>query len=992
MAAYAAIVSLVQILHPDEFPLHLRNPEIEYLYSKVLSLQSILEKIFPVTRNIRQQVNNLDSRIREAIYRAQDEIEYLIIIKEYTLSSENILKEIIEEIDPLAVEADKIASSIKKEMVSSPAVHSLIELLNPHNFHVAHLESQLESSEYEKLESDVQYLYEKTCSLQSCIDKICAAPVSITVEVNELDIQIKAAAEDTIKFFEIKDPTPAFFLQDLQEIKANMDQLEEKAHKVVADSINEDPQAQAQDPSSDNAQQTSKRDFRPKKKKIIGQEKDFEKLKEVIVGENSSWELKVLPITGLPGNGKTTLTRSLYEDPSIRDEFEIHCWVKITQDNQLVGDIFSKLLHSMETRVPKAGDGAAQRVKNEKLQDAVYQSLLKKKYLIVLDDMWDHDFWDKIKRSFPDNKNGSRIILTTRSNEIARYAKGTSDFLYEIQPLSDEHSWELLTLTVFGEGGSCPPHLKDIGWQISLNCNGLPLSLTVIGGLLSQENMTIEYWESIQGDTHDAAARGDDAYLEILYLSYNNLPCRLKGCFLYIGGFSEDSEIPVTKLIRLWVAEGFLKPSSHKTVEHVAYDYLEQLIDRNLLVIRKFTSNSLTKACAMHDSLWDMSVHECDKEKFFHSRRKYSQRLPEGTNTQRRISVHRNVLMCLEEVHNSVKQITSARTLLFTGPHYHHPLPSCLTFDLLRVLDAFTVYFIEFPDVILKLIHLRYLSLTYNGKLPSKLSNLKKLQILIVRRHPKIIFLGKSFLPDEIWGMTHLRHLLFTESDFPEIPAQKNSPPLFANLQTLSNVSAASCTKEVLENMPNLTKLAMWADSPGPVGLYLDQVQKLESFKFTVLNPIPKKKVDFLPRLHFPRTLRKLRLSGCSLPWEAMTVIGQLPFLEVLKLREIAFEGQEWYPRKREFRQLKFLLLEYLDLVWWEADHRHFPKLQRLILRHCYQLEMIPEEFAYIQSLELIELVDCGPDAVESAEQMKENMKMDGINTNLKIQTYSSWK
>ncbi|KAL7114933.1 hypothetical protein ACP275_04G152000 [Erythranthe tilingii] len=996
MAAYAAIVSLVQILHPDQFPLRLRTPEIESLYNKVISLQSILEKIFPITKNIRQQVIDLNGRIREAIYRAQDEVESFII--KHSLSSEHILKEIIEEIDPLAVEADKIASSIKKEMVSSSAVDSLTKLLNPDSFPVDHLESQLESSEYEKLESDVQCLYEKICSLQSCLDKICAAPVSITVEVNELDIQIKAAAEDTIKSFhssqtdsdasesETEDPTPPAFLQDLQEITANIEQLAEKAQKI-ADSINED-HPKAQDPLSENAQQSSKRDFRPKKKRIIGQKEDFEKLKEEILKEKNDSRREVLPIVGLPGSGKTTLARSLYEESSITDEFEIHGWVTVTQDYQL-GEIFSKLFHSLETKGQKKGE-AAQSEKKENLQDAVYKSLRKKKYVVVVDDMWSEDVWDKVKSSFPDDSNGSRIVLTTRSNEIAKYAKASSDFLHRMKPLSLEHSWELLTLTVFEED-PCPPHLKDIGWEISKNCRGLPLSLTVIGGLLSQENKTEEYWKNIQGDTLDAAAKGDEAYVEILFLSYNHLPGKLKGCFLYMGAFQEDSEIPVTKLIRLWVAEGFLKPSSLQIVEEVANHNLEQLINRNLLDIRKSTSNGQIKACGMHDTLRELSVKECGNEKFFHSRRKYVQTLEEGTNTQRRISVHRNILMCLEQVHNSVKEIAFARTILYAGAHHHHPLPFCLTFDRLRVLDAFTVYFIEFPDVILQLIHLSYLSLTYNGKLPSKLSNLEKLQVLIVRQHPKIIFLGTSILPDEIWGMTHLRHLLFTESDLPKIPSQRNSI-LLANLQTLSNVSAASCTKEVLENMPNLTKLAMWTESPGPVGLYLDQVKKLVSFKFTVLKPIPKKKVEFMPELYFPPTLVKLRLSGCSLPWEVMTVIGQLPFLEVLKLREIAFEGGNWSPKKREFVQLKFLLLEYLDLKKWEADHTHFRNLERLIMRHCYELEKIPEKFVNLGCLELIELVDCSPGAVNSAEEVKESLKKRGINTKLKIHTYSSWK
>lgn len=142
--------------------------------------------------------------------------------------------------------------------------------------------------------------------------------------------------------------------------------------------------------------------------------------------------------------------------------------------------------------------------------------------------------------------------------------------------------------------------------------------------------------------------------------------------------------------------------------------------------------------------------------------------------------------MSLEEVYVTTKTITSARILLYLGPHHHHPLPFCLTFDLLRVLDAFTVYFVDFPDEFLQLVHLTYLSLTYNHELPPEISLLQKLQVLMIRRKPKLIFIGASFLPDEIWEMPELRHLWFTETEFPALPSNlPQNKALLLNLQTL---------------------------------------------------------------------------------------------------------------------------------------------------------------------------------------------------------------
>ncbi|KAI3464147.1 hypothetical protein Pfo_020810 [Paulownia fortunei] len=869
MAAYAAVVSLVQLLHSDRFPVHYPKPQIESLYDKVCSLQSSLERIFPVPKSSRSTVNDLEIQIREAIYRVQDTVESFIFRQSLSSESEEI-----------------------------PGVQS--------------------------------------------------------------------------------------FLQDLQEIIANIDPMAEKAEKI-AGSIKQDQQTG--DLLSENAL-PSKSSSSSKRSRIVGQEGDKELLTGELLKENS--KLQVVPIIGLPGIGKSTLAKSIYDDPHIQNSFSIRAWVTVSQEYQ-VGEIFSKILGSMESRGQKAGDKASQG-SVEQLSVLVHQSLFNTRYLIVVDDMWEETVWDKVKQYLPDNKNGSRIVLTTRIAKVADYAK-SSNFRHEMRPLDLENSWTLLRENAFG-GGSCPDYLEKTGRQIANNCGGLPLSLTVVGGLLSQERKTEEYWKSIEEDTYSAAAKGEESYLEILSLSYNHLPGKLKGCFLYMGAFPEDSEIPVSKLVKLWVAEGFLKPPPPplESVEQVAKQYLKDLIDRNLLSIRKNSSDGWIKTCGMHDSLRDLAVQESGKEKYFHSIKRYVRKLSEGTETQRRISVHKNVLMCMEDVYKSTKSITLARTLLYAGPHHHHPLPFCLTFDLLRVLDALTVYFIEFPNEVVKLIHLRYLSLTYNGKLPSSLSKLQNLQILIVRRHPKIIFIGTSILPVEIWNMPQLRHLLFTESDLPDpsgaiIPAQNSV--LLEHLQSLSNVNAASCTKEVLQNMPNLKKLGMWIEAPGAVGFYLDELQQLEAFKFTVLNPIPKSKIDFQPELFFPETLKKLSLSGCGIPWEDMTVIGQLPCLEVLKLRELAFQGEEWFPEEGEFRELKFLLLEYLDLKYWGADHSHFPSLEHLIIRHCYELEEIDPDIGAIGGLKLIELVDCSPPAVKWADKVKDEEKN---NKDLQVRIYSSWE
>ncbi|KAL8547665.1 hypothetical protein ACS0TY_007113 [Phlomoides rotata] len=869
MAAHGAVVSLVQLLKQLLKSGHFPTPEIQSLHDNVFSLQSSLERIFPVQKRIhRSAANDLEIQIRDAIYKAQDSIESFIFNQNLP-SSEEItgdqynwgsisLQEITETLDPIAEMAEKLAGIIGPER-----------------------------------------------------DNLLSGDES----------------------------------------------------------------------------QPSKSFSGSKSTRIVGQEEDKKVVTEELLREED--KLQVIPISGMAGIGKTTLATSIYDDRIIKSQFAFRAWVTVTQDYH-VGEILARLLNSMESRGQKAGDRVFQG-SDEQLGLNLYQSLYNNRYLVVIDDMWGSDVWDRVRRSLPDNENGSRILLTTRILNVARSVK-TGEFYHQMKHLGEEDSWTLLCEKTFGDM-NCPPHLEKTGREIAKNCGGLPLSLTVIGGLLSQERKTEEYWQSIEEDTNAAASKGEDSYLEILSLSYNHLPGKLKGCFLYMGAFPEDSQIPVSRLIKLWVAEGFLIPSLNliKSLEKVAEGHLEDLIERNLILIHKNSSDGRIKACGMHDSLRDLSVQESRKEKFFHSVKRHLQENELGTENQRRLCIHRNVLMCLKDVYKSTKSITVARTVVYAGPHHPHPMPSCLTFDLLRVLDAFTVYFIRFPYDLIKLIHLRYLSLTYSGKLPPSLSKLQNLQTLIVGRQPKIISAGKSFLPDEIWNMPQLRHLLISESDFPKIPGHK--PLLLANLQSLSSINAACCTKEVLQNFPSLKKFGMWIVRPGDVAFYLaDELKQLEAFKFTVLNPILGRKMNFLPKLDFPKTLRKLSLSGCGLPWEDMGVIARLPLLQVLKLRELAFKGEAWCPSSDDyiFEELKFLLLEYLDFKIWDASDSHFPSLKRLIIRHCYRLDEIPPNIGFIGGLELIELVECSRLAVESAEEISD-VQESYDNRTLQVRTYSSW-
>ncbi|KAL0429569.1 UNVERIFIED_CONTAM: Disease resistance protein RPP13 [Sesamum radiatum] len=251
---------------------------------------------------------------------------------------------------------------------------------------------------------------------------------------------------------------------------------------------------------------------------------------------------------------------------------------------------------------------------DEELCMRLYKSLKGRRYLIVIDDIWTTNAWDDIKMLFPDDNSGSRIMLTTSLSNLAAYVDSCSTH-HQMRFLNEDESWKLLQETACLEENYL--ELEKFGKEIAKNCRGLPLKFAVIGGVLSKLDKRQDVWEHIAKNVSSVATSNDEQCLKILYLSYNYLPHHLKPCFLYIGVFPEDYEIRVSKLIKLWVAEGFLKPIISQSLEEVAMKYLQDLINRNLILIRQRGSNGIIKSCSIHDLLHDLCLREGHKEKFF---------------------------------------------------------------------------------------------------------------------------------------------------------------------------------------------------------------------------------------------------------------------------------------------------------------------------------------------------------------------------------------
>ncbi|KAL0335575.1 UNVERIFIED_CONTAM: putative late blight resistance proteinR1A-10 [Sesamum radiatum] len=687
------------------------------------------------------------------------------------------------------------------------------------------------------------------------------------------------------------------------------------------------------------------------------------------------------------GIGKTTLARNLYNDPLIEDRFDTRAWVVVSQ-NYHVQEILTSLVNS--TR--QDGDQVHKKSVDE-LAVRLHKNLKRRRYLIVMDDVWDIKAWDVVKRFFPDDNNSSRIILTTRQSEVAMYANHRSP-IHHMTLLSPKSSWDLLRDTIFGQE-DCPYALQEIGWNIAENCKGLPLAIVVMSGLLSKDSKE-EDWKRIAQDVKSAIARNaGDQFMEILSLSYNSLPHHLRSCFLYMGVFPEDYEIFISQLIKLWVAEGFVKPLSHKSLEELAEDYLRDLINRSLVEVRRRNRNGEIKSIVIHDMLRELCLQKAQDEKFLQLMNSDHHVFPQGRNNQRRVSILFNTFnhAVFTVVHDSFLHS------LLCFRHYRTNFKSVI-FRLLKVLDALTMTFDEFPIGIVELVHLRYIALCLGGegRLPESICKLWNLQTLVVyRRDLDDLKSDILYLPSNILKMPQLRHLLFERGFFPypflaEVIGK--DAVVLENLQTLSDVKNFPCTKEVLDLMPNLKKLRIsYVHESGTEWSFYEfnnfvYLQKLDTLKCEFISRDDGVGKHLPLKLALPQNLRKLTLQGCTISWENMTVIGSLPNLEVLKLRNFDFEGSVWEPNEGEFTKLKYLLIHESSLEQWLADYTHFPRLQHLCLNFCSKLEAIPPEFGDIASLEMIELYKSSSSVVASAMLIQEETQSLG-NEGLRVRVNS---
>ncbi|KAB2060015.1 hypothetical protein ES319_A11G348400v1 [Gossypium barbadense] len=483
------------------------------------------------------------------------------------------------------------------------------------------------------------------------------------------------------------------------------------------------------------------------KDKIIGRDDDTAALLKLVLEFESEENVYIIPIVGFGGLGKTALAQFVYSNETVKNHFELMMWV-------CVSDVFDfKII--VENIIKSATNQAPnQNLEMDQLQKQLRQKIGGKKYLLVLDDIWneDREEWVNLKELLIGGAKGSRIIVTTRSFKVAKI---TSKYQpHVLKGLSSDDAWSLFKEIAFEQRSTdlTDSAFVEIGKRILERCGGIPLVIRTIASTLSYKE-TEKEWRSFKDNELARISQNEGKILPTLKLSYDHLPSHLKDCFAYCRMYRKDHEIDVQTLVQFWIAQGFIKQLSPiQSLDEIGFEYFKILVDRSFFqeVGERYLGAGLT--CKMHDLMHDLAVSVTGTESSIVDSNNIASEVGEKC---RHISINASLIPLFRgKKLRTLIWSSNKRIQNFHDETWDFIISNC---KYLRVLELHILNLKMIPCSIYKLKHLRYLDLSCNPDikiLPKSICKILNLQVLKLD-----VCSGLEELPKKIEKLVNITHL-----------------------------------------------------------------------------------------------------------------------------------------------------------------------------------------------------------------------------------------
>ncbi|XP_078156585.1 disease resistance protein RPM1-like [Carex rostrata] len=705
---------------------------------------------------------------------------------------------------------------------------------------------------------------------------------------------------------------------------------------------------------------------------IVGIKNNSEKLMSWLNSKNL--ELSVISVWGMGGVGKTTLVTNVFNRE--KNNFDSHAWINISQSYTV-----DNLLHNMISEICKEGQNNSINTDNKdlrELKEIVVKLLKEKKYLIVLDDMWDLKAFQDIRDTLVNDHRGSRIMITSRIANLAYLAPESNRL--ELKPLPELDSWDLFCKKAFPieRNHECPPPLKEWAKEIVSKCDGLPLALVSLGGVLSCSENTKSEWRRVHDQlTWELDNNPNlDPLKNILNLSFKYLPKYLKNCFLHCSLFPEDFPLPRKKLLRLWIAEGFIQQKGRSTLEEVAEGYLMELIHRSMLQVVKTNYSGRVKRCQMHDTLRELAISLCKRGNFGFI-------LEDNKSENAYSSTRRLSIINLREPVNHDVCLPKLRTFLSVDDNVPSSPLLSMVFDksrYLTVLDLEGLPIETVPNAIGDLFNLHYLGLreTKVKCLPKSIKKLQNLQTL------DLWISQIQKLPDGIVELKKLRHLFAEVEVDPTYRSFRTRTGIslpkgmfyLKDLQTIQALESNAMVVRELGNLTQLRSIRIYNVKENHSVELCKSLSKMSFLSHLSINASDENEILQLEELNLPQ-LQKLDLYGklketmlesplfkisennIQSLWLWWSQLQNDPLPSLSHCRNLtwltlirAYEGQRLIFQEGWFPKLKRLNLNIMpNLIQVEMEQGTMASLEEIWLRELKKLVEVPKGIQHLVSL-----------------------------------------